>query len=103
VLAAKSPVISSADNVIESFIWRPSRYLVVRFMDGLHFCGLHPQIPTVHNFRTFAEATVYARGGLCKMRQTNLEGSPQRISGSVAVLTDLGLPSGLGKAYHRLR
>jgi hypothetical protein len=30
--------------VIESFIWRPSRYLVVRFMDGLHFCGLHPQM-----------------------------------------------------------
>jgi hypothetical protein len=50
LLAAMNTVISSADNASESFSWRPSRYPFVRFMDGLHFCGLHPQIPTVHNF-----------------------------------------------------
>ena len=92
VLAATNPAVNSAANVIESFVCRPSRYLFVCFMDGLHFCGLHPQIPTVYNFAPSRRSyRVYARRAV--QNATNEPGgeSPPRISGSVAVLYDLAL------------
>ncbi|WP_334446768.1 hypothetical protein [Bradyrhizobium sp. AZCC 1610] len=69
-----NPAISSADNVIESFIWRPSRYLVVRFMDGLHFCGLHPQIPTVQNFAPSPKLQSMRAEGYAKYDKLTWEG-----------------------------
>jgi hypothetical protein len=91
VLAATNPAVNSAANVIESFVCRPSRYLFVCFMDGLHFCGCirkSRQCTTSHLRRSYR---VYARRAV--QNATNEPGgeSPPRISGSVAVLYDLAL------------